>query len=438
MRAFFVAAALLFCTTFSFGQGIVALLTRSEDFIDLLNQDKYEEAYVFFDESVKDKVSSNTLLSLWTAIEGQSGQFVKIESESSGREGEFIVVIVKCKFQNGEESFRLVYNSSEKLVGLFMLPKNNADTYAAPSYADTSRYTERQVSVNTPGHTLAGMVTVPKNATNFPLVVLVHGSGPSDMDETVGPNKPFRDLAAGLAGRGIATLRYVKRTLVYPKEFSGAITVKEETLDDAVQAVAVARTIPGVNKNQIYVLGHSLGGMLAPRIAAVVPDLAGIILAAAPARKLTDLLVEQNTNLFSHSGDTTLEGRKRLDEALKMLQATRMTQLGGMKPDSIVLFAPATYWVDINNYDQVAAAKKLKTRIFVVQGENDIQVSTEDFRLWKQALEGNANVSFKLYSDLDHKLSPQSAKDWVNSISRQTNVASYLIGDIADWILQKP
>ena len=124
---------------------------------------------------------------------------------------------------------------------------------------------------------LAAIITTPKGATNFPMVVLVHGSGPSDLDGTVGPNKPLKDIADGLACKGIGSIRYVKRTVVYAAEFGKAFTVKEEVLDDAVAAIALAKTVKGADVKSIYVLGHSLGGMLAPRIATLVPDIKGII-----------------------------------------------------------------------------------------------------------------------------------------------------------------
>ncbi|MFA6945780.1 MAG: dienelactone hydrolase, partial [Pedobacter sp.] len=130
-------------------------------------------------------------------------------------------------------------------------------------------YSETEISIKFAEGQMAGIFTSPKNTVNFPVVIMVHGSGPSDMDETVGPNKPFKDLAAGLAAKGIGSIRYVKRSMVYPRAFNSSFTVKEEVTEDALTAIALAGTLPGVNKSQIYLLGHSLGGMLAPRIAAL-------------------------------------------------------------------------------------------------------------------------------------------------------------------------
>src|SRR5690606_33004513 len=143
--------------------------------------------------------------------------------------------------------------------------------YQAPSYADPARFSEREATVGSGTWALPGTLTLPKKEGKFPAVILVHGSGPNDRDETLGPNKPFRDLAHGLATRGIAVLRYDKRTLVHPKalasEVGAALTLREETIDDALAAAALLRTIPEVDASKIFVVGHSLGGTAIPRIA---------------------------------------------------------------------------------------------------------------------------------------------------------------------------
>jgi pimeloyl-ACP methyl ester carboxylesterase len=132
-------------------------------------------------------------------------------------------------------------------------------------------------------------LSLPSGAGPLPAIVLVHGSGQHDRDETIGPNKPFRDLAWGLASRGIAVLRYEKRTRQHQQrvaQLENGFTVKEEAIDDAGAAVALLRNRTGIRANRIYVLGHSLGAMLAPRIAAADPAVAGLVLMAGPVRSL--------------------------------------------------------------------------------------------------------------------------------------------------------
>src|SRR5205814_1805761 len=144
---------------------------------------------------------------------------------------------------------------------------------------------------------LPGTLLLPKGKGPFPVVVLVHGSGPSDRDETVGGTRVFRDFADGLADRGIASLRYEKRTKQHPTEFARTYTIDDETTDDAVAAVAFVRMQPGIDPKRVFLAGHSQGGMMAPRIAQRSPGLAGIALLAAPARQLQYLVLDQFTYL---------------------------------------------------------------------------------------------------------------------------------------------
>jgi hypothetical protein len=184
-------------------------------------------------------------------------------------------------------------------------------------------------------------------------------------------------------------------------------------------------------------MGHSLGGMLAPRIAALAPDLAGIILAAAPARKLSDVIAEQNKYLYIISGDTTAAMRKQFQEAANEIDRSRLLKLGDIAPDSVILSAPASYWIDINNYDQLASARRFTKKILVIQGENDFQVSVQDFNIWRAALAANRNASFKLYPDLNHLLSSQKQKGNGMQYRTPANVSPRLIDDISIWIKGK-
>ena len=73
-----------------------------------------------------------------------------------------------------------------------------------------------------------GTVAVPHGAGPWPGVVLVAGSGSLDRDETIGRNKPFKDIAWGLASRGVAVLRFDKVTYTHAAQFSGGSRVHLE------------------------------------------------------------------------------------------------------------------------------------------------------------------------------------------------------------------
>lgn len=436
-KILFLVCALLITTT-AFSQNILGLIGRSQDFFKLMEDQKFTEAYAYLDPSFQSKVSQDDLVKLWTKLAENLGTIKSLDMLSTKTEGEFYVVTLEGKFSKADQDFILGYNKAEKIVGLFLKPKSTAVSYIKPAYADTSLYKEKEIYIKTPGHSLVGILTSPKKGNNFPIVVLVHGSGPSDMDETIGPNKPLKDIAAGLAAKGIASIRYVKRTMLYQAEFGKSFTVKEEVLDDALAAVALARTIPTADKKQIYVLGHSLGGMLAPRIATLAPDLKGILLLAAPAVKLPDLIIEQNKYIVEASKDTTLAMKKQLDTAIMEVSKAKIFKLGTIKADSVILGLPASYWVDLNSYNQVETAKKMAAqRIFIAQGAYDFQVSAENYNIWNNALGKRKNVMLKLYPDLNHLLSSQQEKGTAKQYDTPANVSPVLINDIATWIKAK-
>ena len=140
---------------------------------------------------------------------------------------------------------------------------------------------------------------------------------PQQWDETLGPNKPFQDLAWGLANRGIAVLRYDKRTKVHGGKMGGNknLTVREETIDDALLAVKLLRSRSDIDPKRIFILGHSLGGMLAPRIGAEDQSLAGLIILAGSTRPLPEVAREQLEYIASVSPDSGVKP----EEGLKML-----------------------------------------------------------------------------------------------------------------------
>ena len=437
MKSFKLIIALLFISQITFGQSIINLINRADSFFDTMDKGNFQEAHTFFDESVKDKISPDELKLFWLRLGNTLGTFEAVEGAQNKTQGEFYQVTLECVFTKGTQGFTFIFNKSEKLVGFFVAQSSAEAAYVEPAYADTNLYSQKEIQIKFANGQMAGMLTTPKSGTNFPLVVLVHGSGPSDMDETVGPNKPFKDLAVGLAAKGIASIRYVKRSKIYPNEFTKIFTAKEEVLDDALAAIEIAKSTPGINKAQIFLMGHSLGGMLAPRIAALAPDLAGIILVAAPARKLSDVIAEQNKYLYVVSGDTTAAMRKQFQEAANEIDRSRLLKLGDIAPDSVILSAPASYWIDINNYDQLASARRFTKKILVIQGENDFQVSVQDFNIWRAALASNRNASFKLYPDLNHLLSSQKQKGNGMQYRTPANVSPKLIDDIAVWIKGK-
>ena len=270
------------------------------------------------------------------------------------------------------------------------------------------------------------------------MVVLVHGSGPQDRDETIGPNKPFRDIAWGLATRGIATLRYDKRTRVYSTKLASmkkSFTVQEETIEDALAAVILLRETGGINADKIFVLGHSLGGMLIPRIGISDPNIAGLIVMAGTTRPLEDVILEQIeyiTSLKEKLIESDKAGLESIKQAITKVKALKPADASSF--DKTLIGAPPAYWLDLREYNPPESTKALKQPILILQGERDYQVTMVDFENWKTALSNRNNVEFKSYPKLNHLFIEGKGKITPAEYQNPGHVAENVIIDIAEWI----
>ena len=193
---------------------------------------------------MKAAAPASKLEELWGSLQKQVGAFQQQTGVHTDRMQGYDVVFVTCQFEQSLLDVKVVFDASGQIAGLFFLPALPSHTFEPPAYAKADSFQEQDVTVGSGEWALPGTLTLPVGEGPFPAVVLVHGSGPNDRDETIGPNKPFRDLAWGLASQGIAVLRYEKRTKQYPEKMAAiqdTLTVKEETVDDALAAVELLR-----------------------------------------------------------------------------------------------------------------------------------------------------------------------------------------------------
>lgn len=281
---------------------------------------------------------------------------------------------------------------------------------------------------------LPATLTLPHGSGQFPAVVLVHGSGAHDRDETIGANTPFRDIAHGLADRGIAALRYEKRTRRYPRLLSDEqLTIDRETTDDALLAIRKLRALRMIDQRRVFVLGHSQGGMLAPRIAARAPEVAGIVLLAAPSRPLLDLLVEQHRRIDLLDDGVISDAEQllihRLIESVRAIRAGREPL-----PSELPMGLSARYWRSVDAVDPVAEAATIRQPMLLLQGGHDLQVVSADWLRWRRAFAGTPRVTFVHYDTLNHLGIAQHGPPSIRGYRVPGKVSPELLDDIALWI----
>lgn len=290
---------------------------------------------------------------------------------------------------------------------------------------------------------LKGLLTLPDDLSGLvPAVVMVHGSGASNMDEKVMKLTPFKDLAEGLARRGVASLRYDKRTfahgfkMIRQKNFT--VTVKEETIEDVLLAVKILKSDPRIDSGRIFILGHSMGAMLAPRIDAEGADVKGLIMMAGTPYRLEDIVLRQLKQ--AGRGRSILSRIVRMEYRFYRRKFQGLYEMGDEEAKKKKFAGNLTLYYFKEMGQKTAADYLLESTkpAFILQGGKDFQVlAGRDYRMFKKLLAGRSNTRFKLYPDLNH-LFVKGIFDDILKASREYKVERHIpeevIGDIAAFI----
>ena len=290
---------------------------------------------------------------------------------------------------------------------------------------------------------LKGMLTLPEGEGPFPAAVLVHGSGSSNMDEKVGKLTPFRDIAQGLAQRGVATIRYDKRSFAHGLKMvldkKHPITVWEETIEDALLAAAMLRADARIDPDRVFLAGHSMGAMLAPRIECSGGDFRGLILLAGSPRRMEEIMLDQMAEMLA--GMTgfakNIAGKQRakcetLFQGLYDLsdEEAKAKKVGG----GTTLY----YFKEMGQPTVAQWLERTHKPMLIMQGEKDFQVKAHvDFAMYRELLFDRDNVTFKLYPGLNHAFVParfDSIADAKKEFTPERHIGSEVLADIAGWI----
>jgi hypothetical protein len=295
---------------------------------------------------------------------------------------------------------------------------------------------ERELTLGAGEWKVGATLSVPDGAGPFPGVVLIPGSGPADRDLSVGPNKVFREIAWGLARRGVAVLRFDKRTRAHEAQFSARgqpASLDEEFTDDATAAVRALLASPGIDRRAVYVLGHSQGTLIAPLVATRIPEVRGVVLVSAAGRPTVDLIEEQVRYVSSLApGDSG--ARQGAREMLAGVAAMR----DPATPDSAtVLGRSMRYWRDvdaIHPLDLVRALGARGRRTLVVHGGRDYLVTDADFAQWQRAFGGDSLVTLRRYDALNHLMQAGVGKMRPEEYGERRPVDDAFLADLARWL----
>ncbi|AEN07432.1 hypothetical protein Halar_0167 (plasmid) [halophilic archaeon DL31] len=403
----------------------------TQDFLEALIAESFDEAYDYASPEFAQSVPQDNLVQQWEANIiplGEFNQFTSIDYQ--GEEQGFDVVGAQAAFADGRAEFSVQFD--EQIIEGFVF---NVDAWSPPAYVDESAFTEQELTLAASGDCELGTtVTIPDTNEPVPGVVLVHGSGDQGRDQQVGPNRTFKEIAWGLATRGVAVLRYDQRPVACEIDRTEA-TVDDLVTDDAVTALERLREYDRIEET--FVAGHSLGGRLAPRIAAQDDEVSGVIMLAPLAEPISDAIVRQteyqldlNSNLSDEQRQSKLAQAKALAERIRTLDIgdDELINLGGGERGK-------PFFRTLQEYDHVETAVSLDIPRFILQGERDYLVTVEDdLAIWEEELARDPAVQIKRYETLNHRFQPGEGMGRPSEWSDPNPVDKQVVVDLATFI----
>lgn len=407
---------------------VYSLLLFSQDrkeignsFIKALLVDKnIEKAHSYFDPSIAGQIPVEQLKAITEQLQGQLGglkNILEVNNEGS-------IYYYYTEFEKTKLDVQLTFGENNKMLGFFLVPHK---TFEKPDEKTTLNIKSDTIELN-------GTLLVPPSNDKKKLVIFVHGSGAHDRDETIGENKPFKDIAEYLLNNGIASYRYDKRTYSYPETFNEKSTVEEETINDAVNAALYFKNNADYKEYQIIIMGHSQGAYLMPEIVKKA-QVSKYIFMAGNARPLQNLIVEQYEYL--HTLDSAKVPAEAVQEVKNQVAYLNSSNFNLNSPaKELPLGQSAAYWQYLKNYNQLNEVKKIKAPMFFAQGGRDYQVTEKDFNLWKETLKNNKTAVFKLYPSLSHLFIAGSGKPSPKDYETKGKVDEQFLKDLTQFILQ--
>ncbi|MFG3522938.1 alpha/beta hydrolase family protein [Nocardia nova] len=398
-----------------------------EAVVRMLCAGRFGEAYEHFGTSLRALLSLENLTAAWHREIGPGAT----PGAAEVRDG---VVAVPVPDRGATILMSVV---RKKLSGLRIA--HDVPPWQPPHYADSAAFDEEEVALETAAGPVPGTVSVPRRtATRHPAVVLLSGGGPFDRDGTAGANKTMKDIAWGLATGGIVVLRFDK-----PSHLEAArggnwadITPTADYVPPAVAAVRALRARADVDPCRIFVLGHSMGGRYAPRVAAAEPAIAGVILLAADTQPMQRAAVRVARYLTAVAPESARAVLPDPEELLVQAERVERADLSESTPaGELPLGLAAGTWLDLREYDPVATALAARKPMFIAQGGRDYQVTVaDDLAGWRQAFDGGGDVDIRVYESDDHMFFAGSGPSTPSDYEAPQHVDEAVVADVAAWV----
>lgn len=421
---------------------VMTIEEAAQEVITLLQNEEYQKvSESWFAEELQNSISVDDLAGDWE--ERTAGdEFIATRSfQTENRTESLDIVEATLEYTTTQFDVRMIFNQDRRLVG-FHLSEGMMNVELPDSIL------EEEITVGEgTKYELEGLLTLPVEMDDtVPAVVLVHGSGPSDRDEAVFAYKPFRDIAWGLTEQGIAVIRYDKRTFTHAdeliKDFGNRLTVFEETVEDAIRAAELAKADPRIDEERVFIVGHSLGGMLAPRIDVEGGGYAGLVILAGTPRPSWEVAYDQNRAAIQSQIKEEDEKEKQMKLAEEEYEkAKSLEEIGDEAAQDMTVFGMNGYYLkDMDKFNTRAWIDEMEKPILILQGEDDFQVYYDkDFTLWQELLSGKEQATLISYPGLNHSFVAYEGphKGTLAEYKVPGQVDDKVIQDIGEWILKQ-
>lgn len=401
----------------------------------------YDASIELFNEDMKSIYTSELLSKLWKKNIDKYGSYLKSDFVNKSIFNGYITFEFRLKFEKSEVIEKIVFvekDSTNKIAGLYFNQIQVDNSHEIPSYINTKLFREIDTFFFS-DKKIKCKIDIPNDVSNASVVIIISGSGPNDADGTIGQNKIYRDLAWGLASKGLVVLRFEKRTRTYGRAFTKDeaknFTIKEEYIDDGMKSIDFIKTFPEVDTNYIFLLGHSLGGTVISEIAKHKVGVAGLIHLACGYRNLEEIIINQLEYL--HTLDSFNVNSEYLKSAKQQYNYQTKYLDENSPSDSLLMNLNAKYWLSLKKIDYKNNLLDFNKRIYFGFGSKDYQVTQIENDGFRTLLQGKRNVSFKTYDGLNHLFMKQEGVPSPQSYNIKSFVSSELIDDLHSWIFKE-
>lgn len=406
---------------------------KARNFLQLLNTGKFDSAYQMESAEMKRQIDARQLEVIWTNFTDTYDSLSSIEETTLTDKDSLIVTETIIRFVKKGFKYRLTLNRKGEVDGLFFQYLNLP--YSPPTYINTLNFYELKLPVPTPGIHAEGVLALPQKIKNPPLIIIVGGSGPTDKDGSVGPNKMYKDLAWALAARGFAVYRFDKRTVNPENSKVSLETMHDEYVTDLQNIINHFQQDKRINPKRIYVMGHSQGGMMLPYFAKTCNGIYGYIGLAAPFHTITDLLPAQLTYLSTLNKEDSAALNALTILKLKAIYQRQHLHSNSINKDSLFpgLTIPFMRHMDVNRPANLIRFMKNKPCL-LLQGARDYQVPVEELEAWKAALPKAKNLCTYTFEKLNHQFMEGVGVPGPKEYNTPNNVPEYVIDELVNWL----